>query len=269
MASKLKWGKRLVMALNNIVVNVKVVPEKISFDKDTRRIKREGSSILNPLDLIALETAVKLKRLSHASITVISMAPLKEKTLLSSLFKYGVDRVILLSDKCFAGSDTLATSFVLKEAIARFVADFDLIIQGDFSLDGSTGNVGGELASLLNLPFISNVFSIEPREERIIIKRFSEKIETFNIYLPALFSVRGDANKGAVVNLFSILQFEEKEVEIYTNETLNLPIRKVGLEGSLTQVLSVQQDIPEAQPKLIKSNGDKIIFDFLKKAGSI
>jgi len=257
------------MAQTDIVVNVKVVPEKISIDKETCRVKREGNSIFNPLDLVAFEEAVKLKKASNASISVISMAPLKEKDLLKNLFKYGANRVILLSDKNFTGSDTFATSFVLKEAIIKLVHNFNLIIQGDFSLDGSTGNVGGELAALLNIPFISNVFSIESYSKEIIVKRISEKIETFAVDLPALISVRREANKGAVVNLFSLVESLDKEVEVYTSEMLNLPEEKVGLKGSLTEVLNVFQDSPVFEGNLITSNGEKTIFDFLKKVSNI
>lgn len=248
----------------NIVVNVKIVPEKISIDKESCRIKREGNSIFNPLDLIALEEAIKFKKTDNTSISVVSMAPLKEKMLLSKLFKYGVDRVILLTDKSFAGSDTIATSFILKEAIIRLIKTYDLIIQGDFSLDGSTGNVGGEIAAFLNIPYISNAISIEKNGGRIKVKRVSERIETFSVELPALISVRKEANNGVSTNLFSLVQSFNKEVEVYTNETLNL-----GLRESMTRVLSVREENPEAYIDLVTSNGDKIIFDFLKKVGII
>jgi electron transfer flavoprotein beta subunit len=249
----------------NIVVNVKIVPEKISVDKESCRIKREGDSIFNPLDLIALEEAIKFKKMGNTFISVVSMAPLKEKTLLSKLFKYGVDRVILLTDKSFAGSDTIATSFVLKEAIIRLIKTYDLIIQGDFSLDGSTGNVGGEIAAFLNIPYVSNAISIEKNGGgRIKVKRVSERIEIFSVELPALISVRKEANNGVSTNLFSLVQSFNKEVEVYTNETLNL-----GLRESMTRVLNVREENPEAYTDLVTSNGEKIIFDFLKKVGII
>lgn len=248
--------------IRNIVVNVKIVPEKISFDRDSCRIRREGNSIFNPLDLIALEEAVKIKRKTNAFVSVVSMAPLKEKVLLSKLFKYGVDRVILLSDIVFAGSDTIATSYILKEAILKLGIKYDLILQGDFSLDGSTGNVGGEIAAFLGIPYLSNAISIEIENRSVVVKRCSIAVDTFKVDLPALISVRGEANNGSIIDLFSLEQSTSKEVEVFSNNEIQLDKEKFC---SKTSILSLSQNKLENSFDLIKNGGEKILLDFLKK----
>jgi len=251
-----------------IIVTVKVLPEEIKLDKKTGRVIREGvKSIFNPLDLLAAREGVKLKKQCGGELIAISMAPSREGVLLTTLFKYGFDRVILITDKAFAGSDTLATVFVLSSAIKKFVPDFDIVLQGDYSLDGATGQLGGELAALLNIPFVSQVVSAK-MERHLYVERFAyESIQRYKVDLPALVSVRRGINNGVVTNLFALVNAYSKDIEVYTNKELSLPEEKVGKRGSKTEVINViQAELPSSN-KLIKENGAESIMDFLDKAG--
>lgn len=253
-----------------IIVTVKIVPEEVVLDKETGKVLREGvKSIFNPLGLLACEEGTKLKEQYGGELIALSMAPPKEKDLLNELFKYGFDRVVLLTDRAFAGSDTLATAFVLSSAIKKIVPDFDIILQGDYSLDGSTGQLGGELAAFLNVPFVTQAVSISFNESLYIERLADETTQKYKINLPALVSVRRGINNGIVTNLFALEEMDKKSVEVYTNNELKLPEEKIGNKGSRTNVLNVVQEGTEKVNTLIKENGATAIVDFLKKVGAV
>ncbi len=253
-----------------IVVTVKIVPEKVVLDKKTGRVIREGEkSIFNPLDLLACKEAVKLKEQYGSELIAFSMAPPQGEALLNDLFKYGFDRVIFLTDRAFAGSDTLATAFILSKAIKKLVPDFDIILQGDYSLDGATGQLGGELAAFLDIPFVTQVVSIK-QNEYLYVERFAgQTMQRYKVSLPALVSVRRNINNGIVTNLFALAEMYKKSVEVYTNKELRLPEEKIGKKGSKTDVLNVLQEELKQTNTLIKDNGASAIANFLKKVGAL
>ncbi len=249
-----------------IIVTVKAVPEKIKFDKETKRIVRNGiKTVLNPTDLIAAEEARKFKTNSDTFVA-ISMGPPSSKSALKELFKFGFDEVYLVSDIAFAGSDTFATAYVLSETIKKFVPDFGVIFQGDYSVDGATGQLPGELAALLGIPFLSHIKSVNRSE---IVRKREDSIEYFKFVSPILLSVSDDANFGISPNLFYIKSAEQREVQTITNNELRIDPSLCGLKGSKTAVLSVvQNEIPESRG-MITENGAKKIAELLKKAGVI
>jgi electron transfer flavoprotein beta subunit len=250
----------------NIIVTVKVVPEKIVFNKETKRIERNNvGMILNPTDLIAAEEGRKLKEENPGSrLIAISMGPPNTENTLRELFKYGFDRVLLISDKAFAGSDTLATAFVLARAIQKIKRDFDVVLTGAYSVDGATAQVSGEIAAFLNVPFLSNVISINNNK----IKRFTEtSVETFSINGKYVLSIADSANFGISENLFSLKDFESKTVELFTNKELVLDTAKCGLAGSKTSVLSLIKNEVSQNVDLIKENAGKKFAEFLSKVG--
>ncbi len=251
----------------NIVVTVKVVPEKIKFNKETKRIEREGiKNILNPPDLVAAELARKIKIRNGGTLTAISMAPPSAKETLKELFKYGFDRVVLLSDRLFGGADTIATAYVLSEGIKKFIRNFDVVVQGDYSLDGATGQLGGELAALLDVPYFSHVLKVN---DDIVTRVAESEKEEFSVKFPALLSIEPNANKGVSTDLFSLLSEEERKVEIYSNEELKADQNRCGLTGSKTSVLSlVQNDVNEGT-NLIREDAGKAIVEFLSKVGVV
>ncbi len=249
-----------------LVVTVKVVPEKIVFNKETKRIERKNVKlIINPTDLIAAEEARKLREENPGSnLIAISMGPPNTETVLKSLFKFGFDRVILISDKVFAGADTLSTAFVLASAIKKVEKDFDIVFTGDYSVDGATGQASAEIAAFLGVPFLSHVVSI--RKDKV--KRITEQDEeTFKIQGKFVASISDSANFGISENLFSLRTFEEKKVEVFSNSDLQLDENLCGLKGARTAVLSLIQNEIKQNEKLVTTEIGKNFVELLSKAG--
>jgi len=147
----------------HIFVLIKQVPEtdKVKMDPETGTMVRSGlESIINPLDLYAIEEALVLKERLGAHITVLSMGPPDAERALRESLSMGCDSAILLTDRAFAGSDTWATSRVLAEAIRR-VGDVDFILAGERATDGDTGQVGPAVAAWLDVPVLTYVSSLE------------------------------------------------------------------------------------------------------------
>src|SRR6266496_462196 len=144
-----------------IIVPIKQVPEtdEQRYDPATRTLAREGiTSVINPYDKRALTEAIRLRSLYGGSITAITMGPPQARAALVECLGRGVDRAIHLTDRAFAGSDTLATARTLAAALRRL--HFDLLLLGKFSTDSETGQVGPELAELLDLPQVTGATSI-------------------------------------------------------------------------------------------------------------
>lgn len=140
-----------------ILVCIKQVPDTTDIKwTENNTIQREGvESIINPYDIYAIEEALKLKKIiSDTEITVLTMGPQQATEMLKKAIAVGCDKGVLISDKKFAGADTYATSTTLAAAIKSKFADFDLIICGQFAIDGDTAQTGPSIAEKLNIPQI-------------------------------------------------------------------------------------------------------------------
>lgn len=151
----------------NIVVCVKQVPasDDVRVNQETMTLVREGiSNRTNPLDLRACEAALRLREMYGGRVTAISMGPPSAEEALKEALSLGVDGAVLLSDRAFAGSDTLATSYTLARAIRRLEretgAPVDLVVCGNRTTDGDTGQVGPETAAILGWPSVTSVGGI-------------------------------------------------------------------------------------------------------------
>ena len=147
----------------NIVVCLKQVPgtTKVRIDPQTNTLIRQGiKNIVNPFDTYALEEGVRIKERCGGKVTAISMGPPQAEEVLREAISAGADEAILLSDNAFAGADTLATAYTLARAIDK-LGQYDIIICGRQTIDGDTGQVGPELAEMLEIPFIAYVSKIE------------------------------------------------------------------------------------------------------------
>lgn len=229
--------------MERVIVCVKPVPDpkawdRLRLDSVTKTLIREGiPSIINPLDKHALEAALEIKDAQGAEVVLLSMAPAASLPVIREALAMGADRAVLLSDKAFAGSDTLATARVLAAAIRR-LGPFDLICCGNYTLDGSTAQVPSQIAELLGIPNIMHVSQIEFREAgRLLV---TQKIEQGYVKLaaepPLLLSFTRDANKPRYITFPGILAAEKREIAIWTNADLNLDESRIGLKGSPTQM---------------------------------
>jgi len=164
----------------NIAVCIKQVPNtnKVKIDKKTGTLIRKGiKSICNPDDKNALEEALRLKdTYDNVKITVISMGPSQATIILKEALAMGADRGILLSDRKFAGSDTLATSTILASALRKIQEEegIDIIFCGRQAIDGDTAQVGPQIAQHLDLPIISYVQELEYLGDKVQVKRALE-----------------------------------------------------------------------------------------------
>ncbi|MFC1770858.1 electron transfer flavoprotein subunit beta/FixA family protein, partial [Candidatus Margulisiibacteriota bacterium] len=144
--------------MKNIIVCIKQVPDtvKVQINKETNTLIREGvPSIINPFDENAIEAALQLKeQQADARIIVISMGPPQVEVALRQTIAMGVDEIVLISDRAFAGADTWATSYTLSQAIKQ-IGNFDLILCGKQAIDGDTAQVGPGIAECLDIPQIT------------------------------------------------------------------------------------------------------------------
>ncbi|MCX8183560.1 MAG: electron transfer flavoprotein subunit beta/FixA family protein [Crenarchaeota archaeon] len=229
----------------NIIVLVKQVPdiEKVRFDVETGRIDRSSAPAeINPFDLNALEAAVQIKEKVGGFITALSMGPMQAVSSLRDAMARGADDAILLEDKRFAGADTLATSHTLAAAI-RKIGSYDIILCGEKTVDGDTGQVGAEVAELLEIPHIYYVSRIVDVSENSItvISETQEASYALESDLPVLLSVTRDVNKPRLPTLKSKMKAMKSEVKIWRVEDLSgfLDPDKAGYAGSPTSVQKV------------------------------
>lgn len=259
----------------HIIVCIKQVPDteelpKVRINPKNNTIVREGiKNIINPFDENAIEQALRIKEKKSATVTVISMGPPQAKEALKKALAVGADRAILLSDPVFAGSDTLATSYTLSEAIKK-LGNFDLIILGKQAIDGDTAQVGPGLAEWLKIPQLTYVRKLEIEDGMIRAERVLEDyFEIVEAKLPALVTVTKEINEPRYPSLKGLLKAKKTEIPVWTNEHLNLPLDKVGLDGSPTRVIKVFTPPPSPKGEILKGDlnqkADRIIDEIKKR----
>jgi electron transfer flavoprotein beta subunit len=164
------------------------------------------------------------------------MGPPQAEDALREALALGADDAVLLSDRKFAGSDTIATSYVLANAIKK-LGNFDLVLCGREALDGNTAQIGPQIAELLNLPQLTYAKKIEINNDKITVHRaLEDNIEIVETELPALVTVIKDINIPRYMSLKGILNSSKKEVKILTADDINIDESKLGLKGSPTWV---------------------------------
>jgi electron transfer flavoprotein beta subunit len=231
----------------NVVVCLKQVPgtTQVKMDPQTNTLVRQGvEAILNPFDAYAMEEGVKLKERFGGKVTVVSMGPPQADKMLREAISVGVDEAVLLSDREFAGSDTLATSYTLSQAI-RKIKDYDVIICGRQTLDGDTGQVGPELAQMLGLPFVAYVSKIEEiaGSEMKVQRLVDEGHEIIQIALPCVITVTKEINVPRLPSIRGVFKAKSAKVPVWTAADIQADKESTGRAGSATVV--VKTFIPE------------------------
>jgi electron transfer flavoprotein beta subunit len=233
-----------------IFVCVKQVPgvSEVKIDPKTNTLVREGIlSIINPNDRNAIELALTLKEKHGAEVVVLSMGPPQAEEILREALAMGVDKGYLLTDRAFAGADTLATSYTLALAIEKIINESDsdqkyLVICGAQAIDGDTGQVPPELAEELGIPQIAYVLSVELNGDKIVAERKFRAVEIVVIEtkLPALISVLNDINKPRYPSMAGIMKAHDDSKIIHFDAiALNADKSKIGLNGSNTEVWKI------------------------------
>lgn len=234
----------------NIIVAIKQVPEtsNVKMDEETGTMIREGvESIINPLDLYAIEVGIQLKEEHNGKVSVITMGPMSAEKTLREAIAMGCDDGILISGREFAGSDTLATSYVLAKAIQK-LGNYDLILTGERATDGDTGQVGPEIASFLNLPLSTYTRKIvEIKNKNIIVERLVEEgYETLKMPLPALLSVVKEISYPRLPTLKGKKRAKVLDILVWSKINMELEESKLGLNGSPTRVVKI------THPKILR-----------------
>jgi len=224
----------------NIIVCLKQVPDttEVRIDRETNTLIREGvPSIVNPVDLHAVEAALALRQRFGGRVTVLSMGPPQVETALREALSLGADEAVLLCDRAFAGSDTLATSCTLAAGI-RKTGPFDLVLCGRQAIDGDTGQVGPELAEWLGIPHITCVSSVdEVTPEDITVSRLTEGgCERVKATRPALLTVVKELNEPRLPSYRASLRAKTQPVTVWGAADLDLEPERMGIPGSPTKV---------------------------------
>ena len=240
-----------------IVACIKQVPgtNEVRLDPLTNTIIRDSrQAVINPFDSYALEAAVQIKEKLGGEVIVLSMGIPSAKNMLADAISRGADWGMLLSDRAFAGADTLATSYTLAKAIKQ-MNGADLILCGKMAVDGDTAQIGPELAEHLNISHVSDVAEfVELDKKFVIVKKLVEDgYQILKVTLPALLCVVKDINMPRMPSIAGIRYSLNAEVIILGAEELKTDSAKTGLSGSPTQVIKTYT--PKRQDKAVILDG--------------
>ena len=221
-----------------IVVCLKQVPDTtvVKIDPATGTLIRDGvPSIINPEDKNALEEALRLKDQNGAHVTVISMGPPQAEAALREALCMGADEAILITDRAFAGADTLATSKALAGAIKKL--DYDVVLAGRQAIDGDTAQVGPEIAEHLDIPQITYVQDVKVEEDGLLINRALEDgYELIKVKTPVLLTAIKELNHPRYMNVKYIFSTANKEIVKWSADDIDVNKEDLGLKGSPTKV---------------------------------
>ena len=224
-----------------ITVCIKQVPgtSQVEIDPKTGVLKRDGvESKMNPFDLYAIETALRLKQQYGGTVTVVSMGPPQAQAVIREAFMMGADRGFLLSDRRFGGADVLATSYTLSQGV-RAAGPFDLILCGKQTTDGDTAQVGAELAESLGIPHVTNVCRIHDADEASLTVTQDMPLHRLKakLTLPCLITVEKGIFEPRLPSYRLMRDTADREIRVLTLDDLeDRDPSHYGLNGSPTQV---------------------------------
>lgn len=278
-----------------IIVLAKQVPDTRNVGKDA--MKSDGTvnraalpAIFNPEDLNALEQALRLKdKFTGTTVSILTMGPGRAADIIREGLYRGADNGYLLTDRAFAGSDTLATSYALSCAIKK-LAPYDLILSGRQAIDGDTAQVGPQVAEKLGIPQVTYAEEILSADEQsLTIKRRIERgVEIVRAPFPVLITVNGSAPECRVRNAKLLMKYKhartaselQKESEDYIkmqaerkylqiqewNVTdVDADVEALGLSGSPTKVKKIENIVLKAKASKKLSSSDKAIAGLIKE----
>ncbi|MGO9741298.1 MAG: electron transfer flavoprotein subunit beta/FixA family protein [Roseiarcus sp.] len=240
------------------VVCIKQVPDsaQIRVHPVTNTIMRQGvPTIINPYDLFSLETALRLRDAHGGEVTVLTMGPPSAEDSLRKALTYGADRGVLLTDRFFAGSDTLATSFALSKAIEKISATYgapDIVFAGKQTIDGDTAQVGPGIARRLELnqlTYISKIVGVDPQARTIDLERRAEGgTQALRSALPCLVTMLEGTAEMRRGSFADALRAARAEIVVWNAAAAGIEdMTKCGLRGSPTVVKRVFAPTPRAE----------------------
>ena len=277
-----------------IIVLAKQVPDTRNVGKDA--MKADGTvnrsvleAVFNPEDLNALEQALRIKdQFKDSIVTILTMGPGRAAEIIREGLYRGADRGFLLTDRKFAGSDTLATSYALSQAI-RKIGHFDLICAGRQAIDGDTAQVGPQVAEKLGIPQVTYAEEIlEIKNKEIFIRRRLERgVEVVSATFPLLITVHSSASPCRPRNAKLLMKFkhaktiaeQQDATEDYLNlyqsrqylgiselsaDDISVDEQSLGLSGSPTKVKKIENVVFKAKESKVLSANDSEIDELMK-----
>jgi len=228
---------------------------QIKVDTATRRlIMVDAPKKLSDFDKNALEEAIRLKEKLNGEIITLTVGPEDAKTTIREALAMGADKAYVITDPIFEGSDTLATSYILAEAVKK-IGPFDLILCGEASIDSFSAQVGPRLADRLNIPLITYVKKLTLEGDTVTAERsLEDSRETIRAKTPLLLTVTKELNEPRIPSLMAIMKASKKEVVIWKAADLGIADEKVGESGSAIKTLSILA--PKVERKRIMIKGE-------------
>jgi len=238
----------------NVVVCIKQVPDtaQVKIDPITKNLVREGvQSIVNPYDLYAIEEGVRLVEEHGGKVTVITMGPPQAEAVLREAIALGCDEAVLVSDRAFAGADTLATSYTLAKAVEK-IKNFDVILCGKQAVDGDTAQVGPGIAAHLDIPQITYVRKIEDSEGSAIVaqRTIEEGYEVLKAPIPCLLTVVKEINMPRLPSLKGKMRAKKAEIVKWSAADLDVESDRLGITGSPTEVWKITTPEPREKGQM-------------------
>jgi electron transfer flavoprotein beta subunit len=256
-----------------IVVCIKQIsdPEyfpQITLDPETGSIQRDKvPAILNPLDENALEEGLRIKEKFSGTLTVVTMGPPGAREVLDWALALGADEAVLLSDRAFAGADTLATAYTLAEYMRKMVEP-DIILCGNQTEDGATGQVAPQIAELLNIPHVTSVSEVSYVDESTLIAKQNIEYGGYlkvKVKLPALLAVVKDINEVRDITAEGIMNASDKEFKTLGAADLEVDPGCVGNNGSPTSVIGTFKQEIDRQKEILTGTPQEIANKVLQK----
>ena len=253
-----------------LVVCIKQVPKvtELPWDEKTGTLRRDlAAGMMNPACKHALEAALQIKEKIPSKITVITMGPPASEEILREALALGADQAILICDRLLAGSDTFATSLILKEAIKKKSPKFDLILCGAYTADSETAQVGPQLAEELDLPAAAYVEKLEISGKTLRVRRLVDNFrETLEMAFPALVTISMENYKPRYTGLAGLENaFEENDVIVLDAKALGITASSIQTKGSRTKVRRVFLRKAEKGNVLLQGAASNVVNDFLDR----
>jgi len=241
---------------------------ELPWDEKTGTLRRDlAAGMMNPACKHALEAALQIKETLSAKITVITMGPPAAEEVLREAIALGADDAILICDRLLAGSDTFATSLVLKEAIIRKCPKFDLILCGAYTADSETAQVGPQLAEELDLPAAAYVEKLEIEGRTLRVRRLVDNFrETLEMEFPALVTVSMENYKPRYTSLAGLEKaFGHNDVMVLDAKALGMNAASVAAKGSRTKVRRVFLRKAQKGNVILQGAAANVVNEFLDR----
>jgi len=249
-----------------IAVCIKQVPDTtdVKIDPKTNTLIREGvASICNPFDDFAVEEGLLLREKYGGEVHVLTMGPPQAIDVLKNALAVGADKVYLVSDRAFAGADTLATAYTIAQTIKVVIGEVDLVICGKQAIDGDTAQVGPGVATRLGIPqltYVCKVREVDLTHKKIMVERMLENgREVVQSSLPALITVVKDINEPRLPSLFGIKKAAKAQIPTLTAKDIQADENRIGLKGSPTWVMRVFSPEPRGSGEVLKGEINEVV----------